>query len=132
MYDWYVLLRQPSLDHAIQHFAVAQFDSATTGGDVVGDLAHVFHTTGDHDLGVAQFDGIRREHDGFHPGSTNLIDRRTRNRIRNPGKHRCLASRSLAQVRRKDIAHIDFVDVVCGDARFFQHTFDRSSTQFGC
>src|SRR5665647_2626668 len=66
------------LDHAVDHFLVAEFHAVPHTIDVVWGVRHRLLSAGDDNLLVACLDRLGRKHHRFKAGSTDLVDSQRR------------------------------------------------------
>jgi len=103
---------------------VAVFETVPRFGQVVRDLAHVFHAPGDDHVAQAQHDALSAEHNGFHARGADFVDGGAGHRIGQTCKEGSLPGWRLSEVAGANIAHKDFFHQFRGNARFLQGAFD--------
>ncbi len=82
-------------------------------------LAHAFLTAGNNQLGIAATNGLNRHVHGFEAGTADLVDGDGWHARWQAGINAGLARRVLAAACSENLSHDDFVDLVAGNARFF-------------
>ncbi|OPY90347.1 MAG: hypothetical protein A4E72_00705 [Syntrophus sp. PtaU1.Bin208] len=80
-------------------------------GQGVGDIAHVFHAAGHHDVGIAGLDDLGRQDNGLHAGGADLIDGDRVCFLRQTGVDAGLAAWILSQGGREAVTHDAFVEI---------------------
>jgi hypothetical protein len=128
----------------------------TRFGDVIRDVGHAFHTTGNNDIGLfkpcklqkttpkhnrmpienmqhlPQRDGLRRRHDGFHARRAHFVDRVADGLIGQSCKLGSLSRGGLADTRGHNVAHDHFVNVLVFDAGASNGGLDNRSAKLSC
>src|SRR3989442_515072 len=64
---------QAVADHRVDDLPVSHAETFARPLEQVRAVAHRLHAARDHDLGIANFDGLVRQHDGFEPRSADLV-----------------------------------------------------------
>ena len=114
---------------AVYHFGVPVFAAPAGTGHVVGNVRHAFHATGNYQVIVTEHNALCTEHNGFHTGRAHFIHGGTWHILADAGTKSCLAGRGLTEVGGNYITHEYFLDLIGGNTRFFEGSFDGSGPQ---
>ena len=120
---------QPVVEHMVEHFLMAQAITGASLGQQVGGIGHGLEAAGHHCLGGACQQLIAGQHDGAHRGPAHLVHGRGGNAAGNPGAQCRLTRRRLADSRRQDAPHDDFIDLRCCEARVGERRFDGNRSE---
>lgn len=124
-------ISQPILDQAVLELGVSKGRKAARAVDVVRNLGHVLHATGDLGLSKTKLDVLRSESDGLETRRAHLVDGDGLDALRNTGEDGSLASGSLANRGRQDIAHVDIGNLLDRDLGLLKGGLDGDSSKLG-
>ena len=122
----FVHVPQTVVDHGINHFLIAQAETAARAFQQVRTIGHGFHAAGDDHFGFAELHRLRREADGFQSGAANFVDSHGRHARVEAAAQRGLTRGILAEARLDDVAQNRFVNLIWLDAsaaHYFAHDF---------
>ena len=122
--DVVVRIPEAVVDHEVDGGLVAHAHTGSGGGESIGGVGHGFHATGDDDVSIAAFDGLRGHHDGFHAGAADFVDGGAGYAVGDSGAFGGLSGRGLAESAAEDVAHEDFIDLVGFYVSGFEGGFD--------
>src|SRR5439155_1593135 len=91
-------------DHRVEDLVVPQADAEAGLLQDVGRAAHALHAARDDHLGVAELDGLGREHDRLQPRAAGLVHREARHLLRDAAVERGDAARVQPEARREHVA----------------------------
>src|SRR5215213_8278384 len=116
-------------DGRVDELRVTQPIAEARLGQQVRALVHVLHTARHDHLGIAGADLGRGEHDRLESRSTDAVDGRRAQRVRQAGLQHRLSSRCLACPGLNHLAHQRFVDLVGRNTGTFHCGLDRDSAE---
>lgn len=106
-------------------------EAGESARDKEGGVRHRLHTTGNHDVALAELDSLRGHGDRLQAGSTDLVDGCGVTGLGETGSDTDLASRRLAGTGLDDVAHVDLLDLLGGDLGLGESSLDGGSTEVG-
>ena len=119
-------------DHGIDQFCIAHAETVTRTLQHVRRRTHVFLTTGNDDVCIAGFDGLRCQMRCFQTAATDFINRHSRNDVRQTGLDNRLTCRILTNACRQYLTQQYFTDLLTLQAGFGQQCFDDGCSQLCC
>jgi hypothetical protein len=108
---------EPVLHHGVNQLAIAHAIAAPRVRQQVGCIGHRLHTSGDHDLRIAQRDGLRAERHRLQPAAADHVDGQRRDVVGEAAVERRLTRRVLAESGGQHAAHDALIDRLRGNTR---------------
>lgn len=127
--DLVVDVPETVLDETVVDLEVAE--GREVAGGVEGDIRHALHTTRNLDLGNAELDVLRGHGDGLETGSADLVHGGGLDGLGKAGSDDDLAGRSLPNGALKDVAEIEVLNAVGGDAGAGEGRLHDVGTELG-
>lgn len=110
---------------------MAKRRQAARAVDIVRNLRHVLHTTGNLSLSMAKLDVLGGKCDGLETGSADLVDGDGLDGFGESSKDGRLASGRLADRGLQDISHVNIGNLLNGNLGLFKSRLDGRSTELG-